>query len=167
MAGKSRTTLAARLASKLERQPNGCLYFMGSRAKGYGKIGVVGKSPQTTHRVAWELRHGPIPDGLCVLHKCDNRPCCDTDHLFIGTKADNTHDMMAKGREGWHRINRKGEANGRAKISTADACAIYLDKRSSMPLSRHYGISQGQVNNIRRGETWAEATAHLRAKHRD
>lgn len=165
MANRVRITIAARLASKLERQPNGCLYFMGSRCQGYGRIGVQGKSPQIAHRVAWELRHGPIPDGLCVLHKCDNRPCCDTDHLFLGTNADNTHDMLAKGRN--YTGDQKGEANGRAKITAADACAIYLDTRSGPKIGREYGISQSTVNRIRRGVCWTEATAHLRPQHGD
>lgn len=160
MAGRSRTTLAARLASKLQLQPNGCLYFMGSRRKGYGQIGVQGRVPQGAHRIAWELVKGPIPSRLLVLHKCDNRPCCNVEHLFLGTHRDNTRDMMAKGRQ---RIgNHKGESNGRAKITAAQARAIYLDKRSSLPISRQYGISQSMVNNIRRGESWRRSARKRR-----
>lgn len=50
------------------------------------------------HQVAWILTNGPIPPGMGVLHRCDNQPCCNPSHLFIGTQADNVADMVAKGR---------------------------------------------------------------------
>ena len=92
-------TVAERLASGLERKPNGCLEWTRSTTpKGYGLISVEGRL-EYTHRLAWQLTNGPIPNGLCVLHHCDNPPCCDAEKcLFLGTKAENTADMMAKGR---------------------------------------------------------------------
>jgi len=104
----TRPTPAERLAAGLEQKPNGCLEWTGyTNAGGYGKISVNNK-PVSTHRTAWELANGPIPDGLHVLHHCDNPPCCETEptegypegHLFLGTKAENTADMNAKGRHG-------------------------------------------------------------------
>lgn len=97
-----------RLEAWLVDQPNGCREFDGTRTKfGYGQIGVGGKMV-LAHRLAWELANGPIPDGLCVLHHCDNPPCCQTEptpgypdgHLFLGTNADNSADRDAKGRHG-------------------------------------------------------------------
>lgn len=89
---------AERLERYLVRMPSGCIEWSASRfAQGYGQIKIDGKN-RKTHRVAWELVNGPIPDGLMVCHRCDNPPCCNLDHLFLGTAADNTHDMQAKGR---------------------------------------------------------------------
>ena len=56
------------------------------------------------HRWAWEIFRGPVPDGLLVCHTCDNPPCCNPDHLFLGTPKDNAQDAVKKGRLGRHRI---------------------------------------------------------------
>lgn len=94
-----------RLQAKLVENENGCLEFTGYLTpKGYGQIRVGGRSggSHLTHRVAWELVNGPIEDGLFVCHKCDNPSCCNVDHLFLGSNADNVADMVAKGRHWAH-----------------------------------------------------------------
>lgn len=86
----------------LNRQPDGCWVWTGARsAKGYGQVGVIdgAKINRQTHRVAYELAKGRIGPGLMVCHKCDNRACCNPDHLFLGSAQDNVHDKMAKMRE--------------------------------------------------------------------
>jgi len=92
-------SVAERLAAGLVRMPNGCLEWTGSLDHyGYGQISADG-GPAKTHRLAWILVNGPIPDGMCVLHHCDNPPCCDAKKcLFLGTKAENSADMAAKKR---------------------------------------------------------------------
>lgn len=91
-------------------EPNsGCWLWTGTlkkpvRGLGYGHFRVSGKT-KVAHRVSWEIFRGPIPDGLCVCHKCDVSICVNPDHLFLGTRLDNIEDMVAKGRQsnGWIR----------------------------------------------------------------
>lgn len=74
-----------------------CWMWTASCGHGYGRLNT-GERVHRAHRVAWGIAHGSIPDGLCVLHKCDNPPCVNVDHLFLGTLKDNVRDMVSKGR---------------------------------------------------------------------
>ena len=106
-------SLMERLTAKLVRRPNGCLEWTGLNHLGYGRISVANKTI-ATHRLAWELANGPIPEGICVCHTCDNPPCCDPAHLFLGTHADNVADKMDKGRHvsGWAKRSREKSVTG-------------------------------------------------------
>lgn len=75
--------------------------------KGYGEFRVWKTWSEYAHRFSWALHFGPIPNGLKVLHRCDNPRCVRPDHLFLGTQADNVADMLAKGRES-HDHGQKG-----------------------------------------------------------
>lgn len=78
----------------------GCWLWTGSvNSKGYGRIWYPPHRFVFVHRLAWTLAYGPVPDGLCVLHRCDTPRCVRPDHLFLGTIRDNNHDMMRKGRD--------------------------------------------------------------------
>lgn len=79
------------------------------KANGYGQTSAPGT--RYAHRRAWELANGPIPIGLWVLHRCDNPPCVNPQHLFLGNRADNVRDMVSKGRHGFHR-HPESAANG-------------------------------------------------------
>lgn len=83
----------------IERVPfSGCWIWTGAlKGKGYANTGTY-RNTQRGHRVTWELRNGPIPKGLMVLHRCDVRCCVNPDHLFLGTARDNILDAIAKGR---------------------------------------------------------------------
>jgi hypothetical protein len=79
-------------------KPSGCWEWNGKgSAQGYGYV-YHGNGKTLAHRVSWENTFGPVPDGLGVLHKCDNPPCVNPDHFFVGTNADNTRDRNNKGR---------------------------------------------------------------------
>lgn len=95
-------TLAERFWPKVDRRgPDECWPWLAFRkANGYGSINEAGHDghPLQAHRVAWELTHGPIAEGLFVCHRCDNPPCCNPAHLFLGTHEDNVGDMVKKDR---------------------------------------------------------------------
>src|SRR3990167_5944059 len=84
---------------------------------GYGFVSHLGKNTPA-HRFSWILNNGKIPDGLCVLHKCDNRICVNPDHLFLGTLQDNISDKVSKGRQA------VGEKVGSSKLSNKDIVKI-------------------------------------------
>ena len=91
-------SVAERLQRRLKVMNSGCQEWTGATArKGYGQIRVDHKTVQT-HRLAWELANGPIPDGMLVCHTCDNPPCCNVAHLWLGTNDENMADMVGKGR---------------------------------------------------------------------
>lgn len=131
----------------------GCINWTGYRcALGYGVFGLNAKLNKA-HRVAWMFKYGPIPDGLCILHKCDNPSCVNTKHLFIGTKADNNRDKMEKGR---HRCRRK--------LTVQQAKYILKTKVSRIVLSKRFNISKNQITAIRKGRAWLGLTREKEKK---
>lgn len=128
--------------------PNDCVIWPGSRYKtGYGQCWRNGKTHHA-HRIAWESAHGPIPKGLCVLHRCDNRPCVNIDHLFLGTRTDNHLDKVSKGRM------LIGMALPQTKLTPEDISNIRASGLTQEALAKRYGVNQGHIskikNNLRR-----------------
>lgn len=114
---------------------------------GYGVISRGGGKPRLyAHREAFRLYVGPIPDGYDVCHRCDNPPCFNPEHLFVGTRLDNMRDAKAKGR------TRRGERHGASKLSDAQAEDIRREYATGQvrqrDLAARYGVCQQLVSLI-------------------
>lgn len=94
----------ARFWAKVQEAPSGCWNWTGSTSGrfGYGHIRTSKRNTENCHRISWMMANGDIPDGFCVLHRCDNPSCVNPAHLFLGTYLDNNRDMAAKGRHWCH-----------------------------------------------------------------
>lgn len=125
---------------------------------GYGAVRFDGR-PQQAHRVAWQLAYGPIPDGMDVCHRCDNRACVNAEHLFLGTALDNVRDMMKKGRG----VFVSGERSGASKLSTRQVRLIreLADTfcMTQTKIGKLFRVKHCTIGNILRGDTWRAATA--------
>ena len=89
-----------RFFEKVEKTEKCWGWLAGTNKDGYGKFKMRGKTLQA-HRLSWVIHNGIIPEGMCVLHHCDNPPCVNPAHLFLGTILDNNRDRDAKGRNGY------------------------------------------------------------------
>jgi hypothetical protein len=131
--------------------PDECWEWQAGRnSKGYGQFTWNGKLTQA-HRVAFFLSGAYLPEGMQVLHACDNRRCCNPKHLFAGTPKDNTDDRTAKGRSA------VGERVGGSKLKENEIVAIrnaYKTGVSCKHLASQFGISQRHAHYIVSGKTW-------------
>jgi hypothetical protein len=159
----------------------GCREWMRSKnAFGYGKV-KLRRRDFASHRVAWTLAHGPIPDGMCVLHRCDNPSCCNPDHLFLGTVQDNKADCVSKGRHArgtrcgchTHPESRAfGDKNGSRKhpeclvsgelVNTAkitedqvrEIRRLYSNGMEQIEIANRFPLTQASVSKIVLRKTW-------------
>jgi HNH endonuclease len=128
-----------------------CIEWIGGRdARGYGQFYY-----KKAHRFAWEITYGPIPEGMHVLHRCDNTWCVNPDHLFLGTHADNHADKVRKGRQA------RGETHGCAKLTEDQVREIRamasdgLSKRgTAQRIAEMFGITRIHVYYICSRRSW-------------
>lgn len=130
----------------------GCLEWQGSRDRdGYGTL-RAGRRDHKAHRVAYERAHGPVPAGRVVCHTCDNPPCCEPSHLFLGTVAENNADRQSKGRQA------RGVRSAWAKLTdhmVRQVRALVASGASQQAVADLFGIHQTTVSAIHRRRAWA------------
>lgn len=130
-----------------------CHIWTGARLpKGYGFIKLPKQRKQIyAHRLSYLIHKGEIPKRIKVLHSCDNPPCVNPDHLFLGTAKINQQDMKSKGRSLF------GERNALCKLIARDVLeirAMYAAGVRQKKIAQVYGISQGEVSRITRRVRW-------------
>lgn len=141
--------------------PDACWPYYRLDPLGYGRFAKAGPYA-FAHRAAWQLANGAIPAGLDVLHRCDNRSCCNPAHLRLGTHQDNMDDCKARGRTN----------NGCAKLTVEQVRYIKANYRKTGPrsgngseLARRFGVKPGTVHAIGRGDAWARLDRHSGDEH--
>lgn len=143
-----------------KKEENECWIWKKCKSKdGYGQIGYTRNNERKTlktHRVAYELAYGKIPEGLEVMHICDNPPCCNPSHLSLGTHAENIKDMYLKNRG----ADTKGTLNGRSILSEKEVLEIrelYKSKNTTYKkLANNFNVSPGCIKSIILGLNWKE-----------
>lgn len=142
-------SLACSFWSRVQKS-NGCWLWTGCTIKGYGTLRYAGMTYRV-NRLSWALAHNPIADGLIVCHDCDNPLCVRPDHLFLGTVADNNHDMSVKGRAS------HGSQRPHAKLTEEEVIRLRELHRSGQgvrKLARAFGIAKTTAQQILRRRRW-------------
>ncbi len=148
-------TLRGRFAVKVgpASGAQGCRMWRGRLSDGgYGEIRLGGKGTRKVraHALAYRFKHGVWPRPCC-LHICDNPPCCEPDHLVAGTNAENTADMLAKGRHQAHR----GTEHAGSKLTDGAVLAIRASTEPQAVVAARYGVARSLVSGIKAGRRWA------------
>lgn len=162
---RAKTSAEDAFQSRYEIDPlTGCWIWTGDKDKnGYGlwqlkKVSLGGgrylRKRIRASRLSYEIHWGPIPDGMRVLHTCDNPPCVNPEHLFLGTPKQNSEDMAAKGR------SPRGERQGRSKLTEVDVIEIRNSNETLEQLAARYGVSFQSISDAMNGRTWA----HIKVK---
>ena len=152
----NKMTIEQRLLAKSERRGD-CLIWIGDKdSNGYGRIRYGGVKSYPAHRLMYEIKRGPIPDGMVLRHSCDTPGCINDAHLTPGTQKQNVADMFERGR-----ANRaSGDRHGRAKLTQEQVNTIrqrYVPGKRGCgmrSLAKEFGVSQPAISAIVKGESW-------------
>lgn len=172
--------LAEKARDRITKTPTGCWEWSGARhSKGYGQLwNPYDKKIIGLHRLMFMVANDvtEIAPGMMVCHHCDNPPCCNPSHLFLGDARTNGQDMAAKGRSPWHRdpsvLHRAAVLGGKkvggknlyakgrhptAVLNLEKARAIRKDPRIARLVAPEYGVSIKTIWEVRRGRYWKDA----------
>jgi hypothetical protein len=152
-------TLMERLMAKVSPEPNtGCWLWTASvDGRGYGQITVVlpdGKRPRRAHRLMLQHATGSEGDGLAACHRCDNSLCVNPEHLYWGTKAQNSQDMAKRGRQ---------QAQKLLPEDIVGIVRAHGDGESLAEIAEAYGVTKSHVGNIMSGREWSHLTGIKRS----
>ena len=151
-------TLREKFLAKVCRDAaTGCWLWQGMISPdGYGAVRLDGRELRA-HRVAWMLFRGEIAPGMVVCHKCDVRACVNPEHLFLGTPADNSQDMVDKGRSS------RGAKRHNAKLTEDQVSRIKAmlaeDRLYMSEIAREFGVTASTIREIREGRSWRRVEA--------
>ena len=135
--------------------PDECWEWQASKKFGYGKYYRIGGGYDRAHRIAWQMVNGPIPEGLLILHKCNNPACVNFTHLYLGTHKDNARDRTEHGV--WIENRPRGSQHGNSKLTESDVLEIrklYNKGIGSRALGRIFKITKTQILNIVNRRQW-------------
>lgn len=146
----------SRFFSKVSKgEPGGCWHWNAARMQsGYGNFGID-NYVHKAHRVSYALHNGSIPEGLMVLHKCDNPRCVNPEHLYAGTAKQNSQDAVRRGRHSPGKV--VGEASHLAKttdVMVRNMAALHCAGFSEMDLVAMFGFSRSIVSSVIHGRAW-------------
>lgn len=128
--------------------PDACWLWTGPLdQKGYGQVRFRDRRYRA-HRLAYEVAHGPVPDGLGVLHSCDTPRCCNPAHLRAGTQADNGADASERGRVA------RGARISRSKLTEETVREIRRRPASTRAMAKKFGVSRRTIQHVLTGEVW-------------
>lgn len=148
----------------LTKESNDCIKCVShcQDSDGYTRIKYNGKH-ERLFRVIYMQKYGEIPKGMLIRHKCDNRWCCNIEHLEIGTPKDNVRDMIERGRDCYHKSKPSlyGEKNGVHKLTEKQVKEIYLSDLGYKKLSKMYNVSTTNIRNIKKKLQWKWLTDSL------
>lgn len=154
--------------------PNGCWVWKGKLGTNQYPKMVPGRGNDIkVHHFSYEHHIGPIPEGMCVLHRCDNPPCSNPDHLFLGTNQENVTDKILKGRARYRGLKGadnpsfgkpsilRGEGHPLNKLTPDQVLEIFKSNEANINISAKFGISDSLVTMIKNRTTWEWLTKDL------
>lgn len=133
---------------------NGCWnWIAGKSSKGYGQFKVNGKMVSSI-KISYSQINGVIPCNMIIRHTCDNRACVNPSHLILGTKKQNSEDMVLRGR------SNTGEKHHNHRLKEADVLVIFNSKEKYFILANMFNVSVHTIRDIKSGRRWSSLTKH-------